>query len=309
MLAVLQSLSIRHTERLLGALLRDTAFELIRFQNQINEGGPSVPDAMVLCSCRILVETKAKPRQLDERQLRDHLYQFQNKDESEQKLLVITPDEREPPEVKQADDSGRIVWASFASFDQAIDELIEDKREVVSDREAYLLRELQEMFTASKLIGSAREVLVVAAKRAWNYYQKLHAYVCQNHRAFREVKYLAFYVDGAICATVPKILEVHDDVEFRGGMHSGHLQNVVDRLLAEGKFEGDPTEGERRKVMLLSAPDDVETLHLANDIPNNLVSSTGRATAFTQGQRYVSKQALVAAKTTTKLAEIDKATI
>jgi hypothetical protein len=193
-------------------------------------------------------------------------------------------------------------------LDQAIDELLEDRKEVVSDREAYLLRELQEMLIAAKLVGSAREVLVVPAKRAWRYYQKLHAYVCQNHRAFRDVKYLAFYVDGAICATVPKIEEVIDDVEFRRGMRSGRLQKVVDRLLDEGDYEGDPTEGERRKVMILSAPDDAETLHLANDIPNDLVSSTGRTTAFTQGQRYVSKQALLAARTTTELAEMDNAT-
>jgi hypothetical protein len=59
--------------------------------------------------------------------------------------------------------------------------------------------------------------------------------------------------------------------------------------------------------MLLSASDDPETLHLGSDIPNDLVSSTGRPTAFTQGQRYVSKRAILKAKTTAELVELDEA--
>ncbi|MFM7160157.1 MAG: hypothetical protein ACKO3P_07285, partial [Planctomycetaceae bacterium] len=57
-------------------------------------------------------------------------------------LLVLTPDDSRPIEVEKVGDQ-RVVWASFSRLDQAIDEILEDKYEVMSEREAYLLRELQ----------------------------------------------------------------------------------------------------------------------------------------------------------------------
>jgi hypothetical protein len=46
-LAVLQSLALQRTERLLGALLEQADFELIRFENQPAKGGKGVPDAII----------------------------------------------------------------------------------------------------------------------------------------------------------------------------------------------------------------------------------------------------------------------
>ncbi len=57
-LAVVRSLSLGRIERILGALMEQSAFELVRFQNQPSRGAEGVPDAEIVGSCRLLVETK-----------------------------------------------------------------------------------------------------------------------------------------------------------------------------------------------------------------------------------------------------------
>jgi hypothetical protein len=54
-------------------------------------------------------------------------------------------------------------------------------------------------------------------------------------------------------------------------------------------------------VILLSAPDSPDTLTLPKPVPNDKRSKTGKPTAFTMGQRYVSSEALLEAKTTSDL--------
>ena len=57
-LAVLRSLSLGRIERLLAAILGESEFELVRFQNQPSKGGAGVPDAIIHSSFRMLIETK-----------------------------------------------------------------------------------------------------------------------------------------------------------------------------------------------------------------------------------------------------------
>ena len=54
-------------------------------------------------------------------------------------------------------------------------------------------------------------------------------------------------------------------------------------------------------VFFLSAPSSEDTLDLGQNIPNNKKSRTGKNTAFTMGQRYVSSEALIAAEKTSDL--------
>ena len=63
-LAVLRSLSLGRCQRILAALLEQSEFELVRFQNQPAKGSIGVPDAEISSSFRILVETKIKPNTL-----------------------------------------------------------------------------------------------------------------------------------------------------------------------------------------------------------------------------------------------------
>src|SRR5436190_7325255 len=143
-LAVLQSLSLQRTQRLIGALLEESEFELVRFENQPAKGAQGVPDASIVSSVRLLIETKIVRNTVDLKQLQQHLKRFEKTSETVKLLLVLTPDDQCPHVVHQLNDQ-RVVWSSFAALDQAINDLIIDAQEVVSEREEFLLRELQAM--------------------------------------------------------------------------------------------------------------------------------------------------------------------
>ena len=96
---------------------------------------------------------------------------------------------------------------------------------------------------------------------------------------------------------VPKIIATFDEVEMARNRNDGKLGALVHRLL-DGGYR---PEGDFFKVLLLSAPDAPETLKLDFPIPNDKRSKTGKPTAFTMGQRYVSSEALTTAKTTSAL--------
>lgn len=297
-LAVLRSLALDRIQRIIGALLEQSEFELVAFQNQPSKGGGGVPDAIIQSSCRLLVETKIKRNSIQPKQLERHLERLDGATEATRLLLVLTPDDAKPRAFDSFQDE-RLVWASFAALDQAIDELLSDKTEVVSEREAFLLRELQNMLVAERLIGSANDVVVVPARNAWPEYERYHAYVCQPDRPFQPVSRIAFYSFGKIYPLVPKILQTHEHVEFLPGTHEGEMAVLVDALLKETPRK----EGCAYKVFFLSPPDSPDTLKLDASIRNDLTSKSGRTTAFTQNQRYVSLERLKQAKTTSDLVE------
>jgi hypothetical protein len=286
-LAVLQALSLSRIERLLGALLEQSEFELVRFQNQPAKGGEGIPDAIILSSCRLLIETKIRRNALNRDQIKRHLKRLQDAAESDKRLLLLTPDDQRPPLLDTLPDS-RIAWAPFAALDQAIDELLRDPHEVVSEREAFLLRELQAMLVRERLLVTESDVVVVPARDAWPEYQEYSAYVCQPDRAFQPVTRIGFYSQGRIYPLVPKILATHERVEFQFKRHPGELGKLVDRLLKETPRSA----GKSYKVLFLSAPDDKQTVRLEQPIVNDLTTEDGRTTAFTQNQRYVSLAAL-----------------
>jgi hypothetical protein len=295
-LAVLQSLALPRIERLLGSLLEQSEFELVRFQNQVAQGGAGVPDAVILASVRLLIETKTERNCVRVDQIERHLRRLDEAQESSKILLVLTPDDIRPPAIDRFQDE-RLAWASFTAFDQAIDELLADKYEVTSEREAFLLRELQNMLAAEGLTRSDNDVVIVAARNAWPEYSQIHAYVCQPNRPFQPVSRLGFYSKGQVYPLVPKILQIQDDVQMTAGLYRGALGELVDKLVMQGLRP----EGELFKVFLLSSPESPVTLVLPKPIENNLKSKAGKPTAFTMGQRYVAMDKLVNAKVTSDL--------
>ncbi len=297
-LAVLRSLSLDRIHRVLGALLEQSEFELVSFQNQPSKGAAGVPDAVIQSSCSLLIETKIKRNTANRKQLERHLERFEGATEANCLLLVLTPDTAKPRVFDSINDD-RLVWASFAVLDQAIDEMLDDKAEVVSEREAFLLRELQDMLIAEKLIGTANDIVVVPARNAWPEYEKVHAYICQADRPFQPVARMAFYSFGQVYPLVPKILESHNHVEFDPSKQKGKMKTLIDTVLKNTTRK----EGTAYKVMFLSAPDSPDTLKLEAPIPNDLTSKTGRPTAFTQNQRYISTERLITAKATSDLVE------
>ncbi|MDZ4658980.1 MAG: hypothetical protein SH868_15495 [Bythopirellula sp.] len=298
-LAVLKSLALQRTERLLGALLERSDFELVRFENQPAKGGEGVPDAMILSSIRLLVETKIKRNDVDLDQLKRHLKRLDEADEAAKLLLVITPDEQCPRLIDELNDL-RLAWTSFAALDQAIGDLILDVQEVISEREEFLLRELQAMLVNEELVSTANDVVVVAARDALPEYLRYHAYVCQPDRAFQQVQRMAFYTQGQIDTHVPRILTVHDHVELTAEQHDGELNALIQRLLVETPRR---VRGQANKVIFLSAPDSPDTIALANPVLNDL-KKNGRTIAFTQSQRYTSLERLRLAKKTSELVAV-----
>lgn len=295
-LAVLKSLSLSRIERLLGAILEQSEFELVRFQNQTSKGGAGVPDAIIHASIRLLVETKTERNGVRKPQIERHLARLSEANETVQVILVLTPDDVRPRILDDVNDQ-RVAWSSFALLDQAIDELLEGSHEVVSEREAFLLRELQSMLDAEGLLANPNDVVIVAARSAWPEYNEFHSYVCQPNRPFQQVARLGFYSKGVIYPLVPKILEIYDDVEMIKDKHKGELGKLVNHLVTNSSRLTD----QRYKVILLSPPDLPDTLKLDAPIPNDKRSKSGKPTAFTMGQRYVSSAALTRATTTSQL--------
>lgn len=244
----------------------------------------------------LLIETKVKGDVVNLNQLSAHLKLLDDKSGAECRLLLLTPDVVAPKDVAELDDE-RLVWASFSALDEAIDELLVDKDEVVSEREAFLLRELQAMLDEEDLVSPEKNVVVVAAKRAWKRYLDLHAYICQPRRSFRSVTRMAFYRSNAICPLVPKICKMYHAVRLQRNVHDEPLKTVVEEFLKDQSWR----EGDEQMVMILTAPKDQGTLDLRNPITNDLASDTGRRIPFTQSQRYVSEVRLTTAKRTSDL--------
>jgi uncharacterized membrane-anchored protein YjiN (DUF445 family) len=122
-LAVLRSLTLSRIERLLGAMLEQSELELVRFQNQPSRGAAGVPDALIQSSFRLLIETKTSRGTINRPQIERHLARLDEATEQTQVLLVLTPDGDRPAVLDKLDDK-RLAWASFATLDQAIDELL-----------------------------------------------------------------------------------------------------------------------------------------------------------------------------------------
>jgi hypothetical protein len=296
-MAVLRSLSMVHSERLLGALIGDTSFELVHFQNQVGGDGPSVPDAEINSSRQIVIETKIRRKSVRMDQIKGHLSYLDRYHEkySQQYLVILTPDEWAEDEYKEVD--ARIVCKSFRTLQDAIYDLLHDDIEVISERDQFLLRELQHMLLSEGLVGSDKDTVVVAARNAWSEYLDLSAYIFQPNRTFQDVDYIAFYTSGEIKPYVAKIKKKYDAVGFVRGKYTGRMGEIVEKGLDSKSRE----EGSNYRVFELSAPDDKETVHLDKAIINDAKGKGGKPTAFTQMQRYVRLKDLQKAERTSEL--------
>ncbi len=154
-------------------------------------------------------------------------------------------------------------------------------------------------------MNEGKDVVVVAASGAYPHYLRHAMYFCQPGRTFRDVTRMGFYADGEIKPEVPLILARHDHVSFDQAtvraLHDAEAAAdvrigwLVDRLLRNGVLP----EGAVQQVFLLSAPGDGRTLVLPRPIRSTETAASGRRTAWTQGQRYVSSAVLTAGLATT----------
>jgi hypothetical protein len=310
-LAVFERISFAIVEQILQSLLQEPETSLLTFRNQPS-GPSSTPDARIRASFSYWIETKRIPNSVRAKQLKAHLKALDDEPPIDtQRLLVLTPDSHIPGAVVNTLDD-RVAWASFEDLVTAINEAIEideewlaSERNLPTERERELLRELVRFLISEGLVGKAiDEVLVVAARRALSDYLKYGAYICQPNRSFRPCSHMAFYANGRIHKQIPKIMGKIEQIMMTREAAEGFSGDNEHRerllfLFDELEKSADSRIGELAKVLFLSTPDDDMTIVLPNDIENDLISESGRTIAFTQGQRYVPLERLKKAPSTT----------
>ena len=198
LLAVLERLSLPNMDRILRALLGDRHFRLVLFVNQ-PRAKKSTPDAKIITSSAIWIETKTSENSVDFDQVKRHLASVEN----DQKLLLLTPDENRP----QLLDEG-VYWSNFQRLITSVKEILGDEDEPASEKEAFLLRELVRMVEESGLTTPIESrVLVRAATLAWPVYEKFSVYFhAGKDPRFRPSGHMAFYTRNEVKPKVPKIL-------------------------------------------------------------------------------------------------------
>jgi hypothetical protein len=276
--------------------------------------GQTKPDGRILSACQVLIETKIVVDGLTEKQLKGHLDQLNSPEQGDSFLLALTPDRTKPGVVDTIKHAlkDRLRWCSFAVLNETIEEMLTDEKDVISEREQFLLREFQKLLADENLLEPEKNVVVIAARIAWDTYQKYHAYVCAPDRPLGQAKYLAFYSRGAIQPLVPEILEKFPEVVLERGKYPGNLGQLVNTLLDKaGKDVGETGwnkrgvqrfgTGDLLQVVFLTHPDDPRTIKLTDAVRNDQKAKSGKNVAFTMWQRYVSLPKLKEAKTTSDL--------
>ena len=136
-------------------------------------------------------------------------------------------------------------------------------------------------------------IVVVAARFALDEYLKYSTYICQPNRTFQPCVRMAFYTKNKIDCRIPKILGQieaisRDEIETRtdiSDINRARLRTLFQKM----EFVRSEEWSKRKfKIVFLSPSDSPDTLVLPYDIVNNLTSGSGRGTAFTQAQRYIS---------------------
>lgn len=153
---------------------------------------------------------------------------------------------------------------------------------------------------ANRMVGTSKNtlddpsdrVVVVAARNALLEYVKHSVYICQPNRAIQSCVRMAFYTINKIDRRVPKILGqieaiTREEIETRKDLKDVERERLRTTFKNLTQMRSDELS-QKFKIVFLSSPESPETLILPHDIVNNLTSSDGKRTAFTQGQRYVS---------------------
>jgi hypothetical protein len=301
-------------ERLDLALVRDILaaaagagdeLRAVTFENQV-AGIGSIPDARITGHFTWWFETKTvlgayATEGHGTRQLLEHAVLLE--DDADGVLFILTPDPEQPAVVAEMSKKvgGRIVWVSFRQLAAAMEEI---STRLFSEQTKFLLAELVQLFEVDGLLG-ADDTVVVAARWAWPEYHASGAYVCQPDRSFRsDVRYLGFYADGAIQMLVPRIRARHPSVPLsaeeaaaRRSAGDALLADLIEQLL----IAGNRVAGESYGILLLSGPDDAETVQLDQPVVNDTKTASGRTWAWTLSQRYTGVDKLRRVRFTSEL--------
>lgn len=296
MIAVFQRLELSLLERLLGAVAQESALQLVAFVNQPAGVGASVPDARMSAQFDYWFETKTVPNALGQKQLSEH-YKNLTPGAKHERLFIVTPDPEKPAALDALDDE-RVIWFNFRTMSDAIDEILDDTTTFVGEQTRFLLRELQQLFIEDGLLDVA-DVVVVAARFAWDEYKDHGVYICQPDRSFRPgLTHMGFYAHGAIQPLIAKILDqraqpfTFDDDAVQQLKAGDAIEQRIASVIEVSLAGGARSSGQPYRVFVLSYPDDDDTVTLTAAITNTTKAASGRAFAWTMGQRYTRLSAL-----------------
>lgn len=321
-MGVFSKLSLNSLNYVLQRICGEEDFkELIHFKNQKylgsngeNSKSKNIPDAEISANFNYLFETKIVAGEFAKNvnQLEDYMKPASNK-----KLIVLTPDLEEPELIVKLNNT---YWLNFDTLYEILNELLEGKaianeqKLLVFEYEKFLINELLQFFIAENLLAEdfTDVVLVVPANKAWKFYGDYGCYTCQPNRTFRNSNYMAFYCDGVIQQEVPQILGWIDSLNFDGnGISFNSIKSILKRSkhVTTGKADElikkqlaalsqSSIRGEF-KVIFLDNSDNVQKL--SQVVKNSKKTASGKSTAFTQKQAYVSLKKLQEAKETSEL--------
>ena len=298
-MAVLERIDLALVQELLeaasgaGGELRTVVFE-----NQIVEKD-SVPDARISARFTWWFETKTArggyaTEGHDCEQLRSHSKKLEV--DVDARLFVLTPDAVRPSwfdELDGVDEAvrDRVLWLSFRDLAEAINGIIVDPVRLIGEQTKFLLSELVALYETDGLLSND-DTVVVAARAAWPEYQQVGAYICQPNRAFREgLTHFGFYTQGEIKPLIARIREHLPSVAFtseEAAKRRAEGQDAVADLIERSLDGRGPAraEGDSFGIVLLSGPDDQDTVRLDGPVVNDVKAASGKPWAWTLGQRY-----------------------
>lgn len=140
-------------------------------------------------------------------------------------------------------------------------------RQIPNERKREILRELVKLLIHEKLLPRTEpQVIVIAARVAWEEYLKMNVYICQPYRKFQPSEYVAFYDDNRIYKYIPRIEEKpiesvilsEEAIASRTDLKPEIKQRLINILSKIEHYRNERINKEV-KIIFLSAPDGSKT--------------------------------------------------
>jgi hypothetical protein len=243
----------------------------------------NVYDGVLECSFsfRVLVECKIQLEKINKKQLEGLIKNAINPTDY---ILFITPDNSKPSILSHS--SCGIYWTNWKRINEILKEI-----NTLQEPLNFLINEFEKYLDFLKLldvVSPDQRVQIVAGSYGEPTALKYGFYACQNHRPFKESKYLAFYNKQGIHT----LFEIIEGPSNNCDLSKIDNENIKDYLNTdEPNFKND-----KRQLYLLN---------LVNKdliIKHNGKNKNGKRSAFTMGPfRYTTIEKLLKAKTTSEL--------